>query len=173
MEKLICAVLKNVMMMSIQGTGNRNQLSLYSEQNLEEGENEYLPPRDTKSSSRKLLKEPSTLLNKKKLLIGLAIVLIIACSWVGATQTAKSSYTKGFSAPFFVTWFTTSWMVLVFPLAAPIYFITRRTKLSKATFGDLLRYTTFSMHCTIEIYSSKHVHLSFSYGYAVIVKHII
>ncbi len=94
---------------------------------------------DTEKGSRKLLREPSQLTDKRKLLIGLVIVLIIACSWVGSTQTAKSSYTNGFSAPYFVTWFSTCWMILVFPLTAPLYFITRRAKVNTRGVCDLFR----------------------------------
>ncbi len=101
---------------------------------------ESVPVVDTEKGSRMLLREPSQLTNRRKLMIGLVIVLVIACSWVGATQTAKSSYTNGFSAPYFVTWFTTSWMILVFPLTAPLYFLTGRAKLNTAGVSHLLRY---------------------------------
>ena len=87
----------------------------------------------------KLLKEPSRLSDKRKFTLGLVIVLIVACSWVGATQTAKSSFTDGFSAPFFVTWFSTAWMILVFPLTAPLYFVTGRAKFNLEGIRDMLR----------------------------------
>ena len=54
-----------------------------------------------------------------KMLIGVAIVIGIAVSWVGATQFAQSTYSPDFSAPFFTTWFSTVWMVVVFP----VYFL--------------------------------------------------
>ncbi len=98
----------------------------------------YVDP-DTEKGSRKLLKDPSQLTDRRKLLIGLVIVLVIACSWVGSTQTAKSSYSNGFSAPYFVTWFSTCWMILVFPLTAPIYFITGKAKLNLAGVRDLFK----------------------------------
>ena len=55
-------------------------------------------------------------IDAKKMLIGVAIVIGIAFSWVGATQFAQSTYSTDFNAPFFITWFATAWMVLVFPL---------------------------------------------------------
>ena len=50
------------------------------------------------------------------MLIGVAIVIGIALSWVGSTQFAQSTYSPEFNAPFFVTWFSTSWMLVVFPV---------------------------------------------------------
>ena len=67
----------------------------------------------------------STVLPVKKFLFGLVIVGVIACSWVGSTQTAKSAYAGDFNAPFFLMWFGTAWMVLVFPISAPFYFLTQ------------------------------------------------
>lgn len=89
--------------------------------------------------SKTLLKEPSGLNDRRKLFVGLLIVLIVAFSWVGSTQTAKSSYTGGFSAPYFVMWFSTAWMILVFPLTAPLYFITGRAKFNVVGIQDLWR----------------------------------
>ena len=60
----------------------------------------------------------------KKLSFGLLIVCLIACSWVGSSQTTKSAFTGDFSAPFFSTWFGTTWMIVLFPLSAPLYFLT-------------------------------------------------
>ena len=60
----------------------------------------------------------SSLSTKTKLLVGLCIVLVIAGSWVGSTQTAKSTLTGGNNckSPFFVVWFGTSWMLCVLPV---------------------------------------------------------
>lgn len=55
-------------------------------------------------------------LDTKKMLIGVAIVIGIALSWVGSTQFAQSTYSPDFNAPFLVTWFSTSWMLVVFPV---------------------------------------------------------
>jgi len=94
-------------------------------------------------------KEPSP---TGKLLIGLFIVLVIACSWVGSTQTAKSSYTSGFSAPYFATWFSTSWMMSVYPLTIPLFFLTRRTKPDRAGWVQLWRYHLHVLYsCTVDI----------------------
>lgn len=41
-----------------------------------------------------------------KMLTGVAIVIGIAVSWVGATQFAQSTYSPDFNAPFFTTWFS-------------------------------------------------------------------
>lgn len=68
----------------------------------------------------------SSLQSVKKLVFGLVIVCLIACSWVGSTQTAKSAYIGDFSAPFFSTWFGTAWMIVLFPFSAPFYFLTHR-----------------------------------------------
>jgi solute carrier family 35 protein F3/4 len=59
----------------------------------------------------------------KKFFFGLFIVVFIAVSWVGSTQTAKSTYNPTFSAPFFMVWFNTSWMVICYPLLMPVYLI--------------------------------------------------
>ena len=53
------------------------------------------------------------------MLIGVVIVIGIAFSWVGSTQFAQSSYSPDFNAPFFVSWFSTSWVLVVFP----VYFL--------------------------------------------------
>ena len=64
----------------------------------------------------------SHLYTTKKFVVGIIIVLSIALSWVGSTQTAKSAYTGDFKAAFFMMWFGTSWMIVVFPFSAVLYF---------------------------------------------------
>ena len=59
---------------------------------------------------------------RRKLVIGLVIVILIATTWVGSTQTAKSTFSGKFRAPFFLIWFRTAFMVVVFPLTMPLYF---------------------------------------------------
>ena len=59
----------------------------------------------------------------KKFAAGLVIVVAIALSWVGSTQTAKSTYDASFTSPYFMVWSTTTWMSLTFPLVTPSYFI--------------------------------------------------
>ena len=49
-------------------------------------------------------------------LCSIFIVLGIATSWVGSTQFAKSTYTNTFNAPWFVVWFSTTWMSVCFPV---------------------------------------------------------
>lgn len=73
--------------------------------------------------------QASHLYTKKKLLLGLLIVVLIALSWVGSTQAAKSSFNrKNFQSPFFVTWFGTGWMIVVFPLSCVLYFLLNTDK---------------------------------------------
>ena len=73
----------------------------------------------------------SSLSSGKKYLLGLVLVCLIACSWVGSTQTAKSAYTGDFKAPFFSMWFGTAWMVSIFPLAVPVYLFRENKSLYK------------------------------------------
>lgn len=85
----------------------------------------------------------SELTTWKKVVAGLVIVVAIALSWVGSTQTAKSTYDKSFTSPYFMVWFTTTWMTLTFPLLAPFYFVSEwletRTCAPKATLLKLWR----------------------------------
>ena len=81
---------------------------------------------DEISSSTAVLKKPSSLSTKRKFFLGLVIVCLIAMSWVGGTQTAKSSFNTGFDAPFFVMYFSTAWMMFVFPLTLPLFFLSGR-----------------------------------------------
>lgn len=53
---------------------------------------------------------------RARIVFGLIIVILIAISWVGATQFANKTYSASFSAPFFTTWYTTSFMIVVFPI---------------------------------------------------------
>lgn len=75
------------------------------------------PTRKLERSSTVFL-PASSLSTKTKLLFGLCLVLVIAGSWVGSTQTAKSTLTGGNNckSPFFVVWFGTSWMLCVLPV---------------------------------------------------------
>lgn len=75
------------------------------------------------------LNKPSSLSTKRKFFLGLVIVCVIAISWVGSTQTAKSSFNTKFAAPFFVMYFGTAWMMLVFPLTLPLFFLTGKGSL--------------------------------------------
>lgn len=76
------------------------------------------------------LSRPSSLSSARKLLFGLVIVFTIACSWVGSTQTSKSAFTDhDFKAPFFSMWFGTAWMITLFPMSVPLYFLTQKRSL--------------------------------------------
>lgn len=76
----------------------------------------------------------SHLYTTKKLILGLVIVVVIALSWVGSTQTAKSSFVQDgsngtkFKAPFFVMWFGTGFMVAVYPLSCVVFFLMGRDR---------------------------------------------
>lgn len=77
----------------------------------------------------------------KKTLIGIAIVIGIAISWVGSTQLAQSTYSADFNAPFSIIWFSTAWMLVVFPLYFLPSFLRGRTitsfyRESEAVFGN-------------------------------------
>ena len=91
------------------------------------------------SSTTAVLKKPSSLSTKRKFFLGLVIVCVIAVSWVGGTQTAKSSFNTGFNAPFFVMYFSTAWMMLVFPLTLPLFFLSGRGTLDFSGLKQLRR----------------------------------
>ena len=92
----------------------------------------------------------SSLSTRRKFTIGLIIVAVIATSWVGSTQTAKSSLSGKFLAPFFLMWFGTAWMMAVFPLTAPIYFLTGRGKFNRQGVRELWRYNTECMQSYVQ-----------------------
>ena len=87
----------------------------------------------------------SHLYTTKKLVLGLLIIVLISLSWVGSTQTAKSSFSSGssknksFKAPFFVMWFGTAWMMAVYPLSCVVFFVLHRDKWSWAAVLALWR----------------------------------
>ena len=49
---------------------------------------------------------------RKKLVVGIFVVIGIACSWVGSSQFTEDTYTSSFNAPAFMMWFSTGWMSL-------------------------------------------------------------
>lgn len=67
--------------------------------------------------------------NCRRLTMGVIIVICIALSWVGAVQTTKISYNEEFSAPMFLVWFGTSWMMTLFPVASAIHFLSAPQRL--------------------------------------------
>ncbi|XP_057309119.1 solute carrier family 35 member F3-like [Hydractinia symbiolongicarpus] len=52
----------------------------------------------------------------QKVIVGSVIVVLIAVSWTGATQFGKQTYSATFNAPYFTTWFSTSFMVVIYPV---------------------------------------------------------
>ncbi|XP_033629308.1 solute carrier family 35 member F4-like [Asterias rubens] len=58
----------------------------------------------------------STSENVRKTIFGLVIVVGIAFSWVGATQFSQSTYTSDFSSASVNVWFSTSWMLVCYPV---------------------------------------------------------
>ncbi|XP_037595391.1 solute carrier family 35 member F4 isoform X1 [Cebus imitator] len=50
-----------------------------------------------------------------KAIWGLLIILSVSSSWVGTTQIVKITY-KNFYCPFFMTWFSTNWNIMFFPV---------------------------------------------------------
>lgn len=50
-----------------------------------------------------------------KVLGGLLVVLCISSSWVGTTQLVKLTF-QSFSCPFFISWFSSNWNILFFPI---------------------------------------------------------
>ena len=80
----------------------------------------------------------------RKFILGIVIVFVIAASWVGSTQTAKSTYTatyQQFRAPFFLVWFGTCWMSGVFLFTIPVYFIEKGCLPSSSGLKELMRYS--------------------------------
>lgn len=88
------------------------------------------------------MNKPSSLSTKRKFIVGLVIVCTISMSWVGSTQTAKSSFQSGnFTAPFFVMYFGTAWEILVFPLVMPLFFLTKKGRLTKNGVKELMTHS--------------------------------
>ncbi|XP_044517971.1 solute carrier family 35 member F4 isoform X1 [Gracilinanus agilis] len=50
-----------------------------------------------------------------KAIWGFLIILSVSSSWVGTTQIVKITY-KNFYCPFFMTWFSTNWNIMFFPV---------------------------------------------------------
>ena len=73
-------------------------------------------PRPQSAGHTAIFQPASSLSSKNKFVFGLVIVLVIAISWVGSTQTARSTLSGPFKAPFFIVWVSTSCMMSVYPL---------------------------------------------------------
>lgn len=76
--------------------------------------------------------------SKKRFFIGVTIVLLIAVTWVGSTQSGKETYTSHFNAPYFTIWFSTSWMIFTYPVCISLYLWLYGSNLS-----ELWRCSTF------------------------------
>ncbi|XP_014669524.1 PREDICTED: putative thiamine transporter SLC35F3 isoform X2 [Priapulus caudatus] len=63
-----------------------------------------------------------------KILIGVLIVVSIAVSWTGTAQFAASSFDETFDGAYFFIWFSTTWMVVCFPVYTIAVFIFSRDK---------------------------------------------
>ncbi|XP_078418822.1 solute carrier family 35 member F4 [Cetorhinus maximus] len=50
-----------------------------------------------------------------KIFWGFLVILSVSSSWVGTTQIVKVTY-KNFHCPFFMTWFSTNWNLMFFPM---------------------------------------------------------
>ena len=87
-----------------------------------------------------IFKGASSLSSRAKLIFGLFIVLVIAMSWVGSTQMGKSAYAGNFKAPFFLVWFGTCWMIVIFPISVPFYFLANRRLPTCSGLLELWRY---------------------------------
>nr|XP_033809411.1 solute carrier family 35 member F4 isoform X2 [Geotrypetes seraphini] len=64
-----------------------------------------------------------------KIVWGFLIILSVSSSWVGTTQIVKITY-KNFHCPFFMTWFSTNWNILFFPIYYSGYLATAQEKQS-------------------------------------------
>ncbi|XP_071402756.1 solute carrier family 35 member F4 isoform X2 [Centroberyx affinis] len=62
-----------------------------------------------------------------KVLGGLLVVLCVSSSWVGTTQVVKLTF-QSFSCPFFISWFSSNWNILFFPIYYSAHVVTTREK---------------------------------------------
>lgn len=62
-----------------------------------------------------------------KVLGGLLVVLCVSSSWVGTTQVVKLTF-QSFSCPFFISWFSSNWNILFFPIYYSGHVATTREK---------------------------------------------
>ncbi|CAH1776197.1 unnamed protein product [Owenia fusiformis] len=68
-------------------------------------------------SKTKATKRQQILAKLRSAICGLVLMLITAVSWVGMTQFAQLTYNPlTYQAPFFLVYFSTSWLVIFYPL---------------------------------------------------------
>lgn len=82
------------------------------------------PGSETSGESRSYHKCTNTAL---KVLGGLLMVLCVSSSWVGTTQVVKLTF-QSFSCPFFISWFSSNWNILFFPIYYSGHVVTTRDK---------------------------------------------
>ncbi|XP_054653395.1 solute carrier family 35 member F4 isoform X1 [Dunckerocampus dactyliophorus] len=86
----------------------------YSSHRREDGLESHAetPGSEASGESRSYQTCTSTVL---KVLAGLLMVLCVSSSWVGTTQVVKLTF-QSFSCPFFISWFSSNWNILFFPI---------------------------------------------------------
>ncbi|KAG7238552.1 hypothetical protein INR49_030825 [Caranx melampygus] len=82
------------------------------------------PGSETSGESRSYQSCTNTAL---KVLGGLLVVLCVSSSWVGTTQVVKLTF-QSFSCPFFISWFSSNWNILFFPIYYSGHVVTTREK---------------------------------------------
>lgn len=87
-------------------------IDLGSPHKMEESERDPIAPADEDGPPT----SDSFEMTSRKLFFGFLIVIGIAVSWVGATQLSQSTYSPNFFAPYFNVWFSTTWMILCYPV---------------------------------------------------------
>ncbi|XP_077412253.1 solute carrier family 35 member F4 isoform X2 [Vanacampus margaritifer] len=98
----------------------------YSSHRREDGLESHAetPGSETSAESQSYQTCTSTVL---KVLGGLLMVLCISSSWVGTTQVVKLTF-QSFSCPFFISWFSSNWNILFFPIYYSGHVVTTREK---------------------------------------------
>ncbi|XP_055087059.1 solute carrier family 35 member F4 isoform X2 [Periophthalmus magnuspinnatus] len=98
----------------------------YSSHRREDGSESHAdtPGSEASGDSRSSHTCTGTLL---KVLGGLLVVLCISSSWVGTTQVIKLTF-HSFSCPFFISWFSSNWNILFFPIYYSVHVLTTRDK---------------------------------------------
>lgn len=105
----------------VQKEGATKQNGVHPTADSDRDPREATPIPPVEVHSEKCTKPPSTCClsygTARKLLIGVTIGLSVAISWVAATQFMKAMYSAdNFDAPYFIIWFSTSWMVVCYPI---------------------------------------------------------
>ena len=76
----------------------------------------------------------------RKLVAGVALMVVGAVCWVGTTQAARRTYQRpNYYAPFFLVYFCTSWLLIFYPLYLAIRFACAKGKIA---LGETFRLDT-------------------------------